>query len=160
LKEPQHHLNSVQSLIRCELSKASVALASYSMEGSNSPNRGSVRGRNGVQRVHAIALQNRPEVDLHNGEFAIAVLQHDKPSKAADSSDFLWFKVKRYVEPFHDESALIVSGNTLFPNLKGAYEKRTGVKVDFKFAHKAIGDRVQMSELNHFERQYGGLHLG
>ena len=64
------------------------------MEGSNSPSVDLFEAGKEYKRVHAIALQNRPEVDLHNEEFAIAVLQHDKPSEAADSSDFLWFKVK------------------------------------------------------------------
>jgi len=55
------------------------------------------------------------------------------------------------LKPFHDEFSADRLWKTLCSKLKGAYEKRTGVKVDFKFAHKAIGDRVQMSELNHLK---------
>ena len=64
------------------------------MEGSDSPSVNLFEAGTEYKRVHAIALDNRPEVDLQKEEFAIAVLQHDKHSKAAVSSDFLWFKVK------------------------------------------------------------------
>jgi hypothetical protein len=89
------------------------------MEGSVSPSSSLFEAGTEYRRLHAIALQNRPEVDLQNEEFAIAFLQHDKSSDAAVSSDYLWFKVKAVSSrTLMSKSMLIVSRNTLSPKSK------------------------------------------
>lgn len=52
------------------------------------------------EKLHSIALKRKPDFELEEATFAIAILSHDKDLTNCEPSDFVWLKVKA-VRAYH-----------------------------------------------------------